>query len=866
MSYTITRLARVELFFLGGEVMLPNKTLMSMTVVGLFLMAAWGQAQSAPAPKILQVSPIGGQAGSTFELTIAGSDLDKAEGLHFSFPGAKVEIVGASKVEPVDPKKKPPQGMKGPGPQVSQNFKVTLPAKMPLGIHDVRVVTKGGVSNPRAFVVSDNKEELEKEPNDNVDKAQKVDLNTSISGVISAPVDVDYFQFTGKKGQRVLLSCLATSVDSKLPAQIELYTAGDKFLGSNRAYQNNDALLDVTLPEDGSFLVRLFSFTYTQGGPDYFYRLTITTGPWIDAVIPAAVEPGKESKLTVYGRNLPKGTSDPTSVVDGRMLEKITVGVSADAKAQALLSYHGHVSPGASGLDGFTFTLNSGAGTSNPYLLGFARGPAVLEGDKNDTTETAQTVTAPCEITGRIEKKGDRDYFSFSAKKGQVLNLELISERRGAPTDLYFELFSVKDGKANLIVKQEDTPDVFGVQFPNPTYDPSAYRFVVPADGTYQVLVTSLEAFTQFGPRHVYTMRIAAEEPDFRLIAMPASNQGPDAVILGQAGHQAYSLFVYRMGGFSGDIIVSGENLPAGVTMKPQVVAGNQIKSAFVVSAAPEAPPSVSPLKLIGTAVIGGKKVNREVRSATITWPVQQQQGNVPTIGRLDRELMLAVRDKAPYSLAIEKDKIVLPQGDKLSIPVKISFGDFKGNITLTAAALPTGMVMQPLTIGPGKDTVQLTFDSKATVLPGNYTVVVRGQTQDPKGKPPTKPGGAPNIVQAAPPVTVSIVPKQLAKLAAPGNLKVGQGKEADLVVKLSRQFDYAGAFKVELVAPPGVKGISADPVTLKAGEDDAKLVVRVAKDAPPGQSPTVVVRATALFNDSIPVVHEAKVTINIGK
>ena len=46
---------------------------------------------------------------------------------------------------------------------------------------------------------------------------------------------------------------------------------------------------------------------YTQGGPDYFYRLSISTAPWIDAVFPPVVEAGKATQVTIYGRNLPGG-------------------------------------------------------------------------------------------------------------------------------------------------------------------------------------------------------------------------------------------------------------------------------------------------------------------------------------------------------------------------------------------------------------------------------------------------------------------------------------------------------------------------------------------------------------------------------
>ncbi len=847
--------------------MLPTRTLLIAVVAGL-LSGNSVQAQTLPASKISHVSPSGGQIGSTFELTVTGSDLDKAEGLHFSFPGAKVEMVGSTEKAPPDLKKKGGGGMRAAGPQLNQKFKVMLPTKAPLGIQDIRVVTKGGVGNPRAFVISDMKEILEQEPNDNVDKPQKVDLNTAVSGVIATPTDVDYFQFAGKKGQRIILSCLTTSIDSKLPAQLELYTSTDKFLGSSRGYLNNDALLDITLPEDGNYLVRLFAFTYTVGGPDYFYRLTVSTAPWIDFVVPAVIEAGKESQVTVYGRNLPKGIADPATMVDGKVLEKLTMTVKApgDPKATQRLAYNGLVLPNAAALDGFELRVSNDSGTSNPYLIGFAHGPVTVANRNNGTPETAQPIQVPGEVAGQLLSKGERDYYKFTAKKGQVLNFELYSDRLGAPTDLYLEIFRENDGKHVLITKQEDTPDSFGNQFPSPTYDPPGYKFVAPADGTFGVQVTSLEAYSQFGPRHVYTLSIRPDEPDFRLIAMPATNQTPDSVTLGQAGHQAYTVFISRARGFTGDIILSAEQLPPGVTMKPQVIAGNQKQAAFVVSAAPEAPPTVAAIKVVGTAVVNGQKLVREVRGATITWGTVQQQQNIPMIARLDRELVLAVRDRAPYRLNLDKDKVTVLQGDKLTLPIKVAFGDFKSNVSIVALALPTGMVLQPITVTPAKDAVQLTFDSKTTVLPGNYTLVLRGQTLDPKAKPATKPGGPVNIVQAAPPISVTVVPKQLAKLVVPNNLKVSLAREADLVVRLGRQFDYAGTFKLELVLPPGTKGITADVVTVKGGEEEGKLTIRAAAGATAGQSSNAVVRATTMFNDSVPVVHEAKVSLVVTK
>ena len=799
---------------------------------------------------------------STFHL-VTGSDVDKAEGLHFSFPGVVVEVSGSAEpVNPVDMKKK-----KQVETQLRQKFKVTLPAAAPLGIQDVRVVTKGGVSNPRAFVVSDMKEVVEKEPNDNVDKAQNVEINTSISGVIATPVDVDYYQFAGSKGQRVLLSCLTTSIDSKLPVQVELYTAQDKFLGSGRGYQNNDALLDVTLPEDGDYLVRLSSFTYTLGGPDYFYRLTITTAPWIDAIVPAVVEAGKDATVTIYGRNLRNRIADPSTVVDGKALQKSVVVFRppSDPKDEQRLFYNGLVMPGASALDGFEVRSVNGSGTSNPYLLGFAPGPVTIDNERNGTPETAQPVQVPGAIAGALQKKGDRDHYAFTAKKGQVLNFDLLSDRLGAPTDLYYELFTLKNGKRAVITKQEDTPDNFGVQFPIATVDPPNYRFVAPADGTYYVLISSLEAASQFGPRHVYTLNITGDEPDFRLIAMPVSNQGPDAVTLGPMGHQAFDVFVWRLRGFTGEITLSAEELLPGVTMAPQVIAGNQKQAAFVLSADSEAPPAVGAIKVVGTALIKGRKVVRDVRGATITWGLPQQQ-NIPMIARLDRELVLAVRDPAPYHLHLDKDRLAVVQGGKLTVPLRVIFEQFKGNVSLSAIALPPGMVMQPMTVAPGKDTVAVIFDTKTTVLPATYTLVLRGQSQDPKGKPPTRQGAPPNLIQASPPISVTVVPRQLAKLTVPGNLKVSAGEEVNLPVRVQRQFEYGGTFQIEVIVPPNAKGITALPLTLKAGEDEGMLVVQADPETTVGQTLALIVRATALFDDTLPVVHESKVNLVVAK
>ena len=100
-----------------------------------------------------------------------------------------------------------------------------------------------------------------------------------------------------------------------------------------------------------------------------------------------------------------------------------------------------------------------------------------------------------------------------------------------------------------------------------------------------------------------------------------------------------------------------------------------------------------------------------------------------------------------------------------------------------------------------------------------------------------------------------------------PPNANAKLGTQAKVVVKVNRLFDYPGEFKVELVLPPNTKGVSAPEVTIPAGKDEAELVITIDSDAGSvGNKAGLLVRATAMFNGSVPVKHEAKFAINVQK
>ncbi len=872
---------------------------MRRIVLGLLILVVCGYAAAQPppglpSPRVQYVAPLGLKAGSSVEIVLTGFDVEDPTGLLFAHPGLKGEFVpppAAPTPDPKDPKKTVPPPKAPPGGP--HKFKITATGDVPPGHYDLRFVGKWGVSNPRTFAVSDQIEVSEKEPNNDVAEAQKIDLGTTASGVIANATDVDYFAFTGKKGQRVVVSCLASGIDSKASPLVEVYE-GTRKLAANRNYRDNDALADVVLPSDGEFLVRVCQFTYTAGGPDYFYRLSVSTAPWIDAVFPPVVEPGKATPVTVYGRNLPGGAPADGYAADGRPLEKATVTITAPANTGKLDSAT-RVDPVSALQDGFGYTLKGPGGASNPVVVYFAREKLTVSAKSAATPETAPVVNTPGEVAGFLANRGQRDWIAFNGKKGEKLVFDLAAERIGSSGDFFFSVRDGKDAKRDLSGEQDDDNDSLHPSgFFTRTADPAPYTFTVPEDGKYYVTIGCRESGYLNGPKAAYRLRIAPAAPDFRAVVMPYSRFFQTGSAVWQGGTQAYWVFAHRTDGYSGTIDVTCEGLPAGVTALPLTIGPGARWGVLLLKVAPTAAPATAALKvnLTGTDA-AGKKLVRAARPASVTWGTNQPDQNVPVVSRLDQQLVIAVRaEKAPFAISADVPNatikpangkeaktggplIVLKQGEKASVPVKVEWAIAdKQNVTLVAEPMAVNQQAQPLTAAfagqPTKDKAEavMNLDAKANAVPGTYSLVIRGTSQVPFSKDPMAKKGANVPAETfAAPVPVLIVPTALGKFTTgplPNNtLKLGSTTE--LPIKVDRMYDFAGEYKVTFVPDKGATGATAEPVTIAAGKDETKLVLKVAADAKPGALAGVVT-VTATYAGKYPVVYENKVNFNLAK
>ena len=567
-------------------------TITSLVIVGPLTCGLPAVAQ-LPQARLSSLSRPGVRSGESAEITLRGTDLEGVTQLWFDHPGLKATHVK------------------------DLTFRITSSPDIPLGHHDVRAVGTFGVSNPRTLVVSDRPEMIEVEPNNTPDKATPIVVGTVIFGEISAATEIDCYSFDGKKGQRVFLDLQAERIDSRLDATLRVLNATGTELAESRDVFGADPFLDLTLPADGRYLIKVHDAVYA-GSAEHVYRLLVDEGPHPDAILPLAATPGSTGAYTLVGRNLGTGaTADAALKVDGRPLEHLTLSISVPATDSFDTNHIRRYVPSAAGVPrpefDYAFTRLSQRGeapvTSGPFAIAAVLGTIILEKEPNNEEAQAQTVVPPCDISGTFGVPGDVDLYRFQGRKGEVWKIEAIAERQGSladpaldPEGRYQGTTSARPGQCRRLARRRR-----GARFNTQSVD-AEVRFQVPDDDLYQVQISDLYASQRGDPRLTYRLVIRPEKPDFQIVLVPNSAAGIDAVTIRAGGRTSAYVAAIRLDGFAGPIRVEATDLPPGVQCDPVVIGQGQVLTPIVFEAAENAKSGLGSVSLVGLARFGDRK------------------------------------------------------------------------------------------------------------------------------------------------------------------------------------------------------------------------------------------------------------------
>ncbi len=220
-------------------------------------------------------------------------------------------------------------------------------------VRHISVKKSGYRSNAMPFALDRIGDRLEVEPNDTPAQAQPIHLPIWMNGRIQQVGDVDFFAFSGKKGDSVSVEVAARRLNSPLDSVIELTGPGLEtpvrnddnvdtgenhlFLGAGLVTHHADSYLLQKLPATGIYYLQIGD-TQSKGGNDYAYRLRISP-PHPDFKLymdPSGLKiaPGETDAFTVRTIRIDgfdgRIQLEPKTLPDGFSMSKAIVAAGSD--------------------------------------------------------------------------------------------------------------------------------------------------------------------------------------------------------------------------------------------------------------------------------------------------------------------------------------------------------------------------------------------------------------------------------------------------------------------------------------------------------------------------------------------------------
>lgn len=618
-----------------------------------------------PTAKLQSLSPPGGQAGTTVDITAGGGDLDEASQLVFSHAGITAEVIQA------------PPGPWDSQPSISYGkFKVTIAADVPPGSYDAWVLSRYGESNPRSFVVGSLPEVADNGGNRVVTTPQVVAMNSVVNGIYDAN-SVDYYSYDFEEGQRVLIECVAEQIDSRADPLVWVIGPDGREHSRDNNTSGHDAVIDMPIKTSGKYTIATRDVVFGGGG-DFFYRLKVHVGPRVEFVFPPAGQAGTTGKFTVFGRNLPGGQPTEFVLANGDVLQQLAVDAAVPASPTSLGSL-GRLSSKQLSLDGEPISL----GAAGSHWIAVTADPVILEtAVANDTEATAQAITVPSEVAGQFYPARDRDWYSFAAKKGEVYWIDIVSHRLNVSSDPALTVMRVDENASAQVAAVDDTGDrAAKLQgFFDTSSDDPIYRFVPDRDATYRVLARDQFGGTVKDASRIYRLRIRREAPDFQLFAAPQQLKVANAnqilhstIAIRKNETVLLQVQTNRLGNFTGEIKLALEGLPDSIAVTNTVIPAGQNGTWVSLTAKADAQPWVGPIKIVGSSDIAGTAVARECRAGCVVWDTANKTTE-PAIYRIADQLRLSiVNEMQPGAVAPAQLEITTSRGGTVDVPLKLA-------------------------------------------------------------------------------------------------------------------------------------------------------------------------------------------------
>ena len=655
---------------------------------------------------------------------------------------------------------------------------VKIAPECSLGEHHFRLRTASGLSELRTFFVGPFPVVSEIEPNNVPAKAQKIDLNTTVTGVITGE-DVDCFAVDVKKGERLSAEVEGMRLGRGVfdPRLSLLDTNGAAVADVDDTWlAMQDPFLSLVAPRDATYILQLREATYGGNG-DCHYRLHVGNFPRPTSVYPPGGKAGDTLALTFY------------SEATGEFVQESKLPETPQEKSGVFAELDHLPAP-------------------SPNWIRVSPFPNVLSSGQTPDRDHATVVELqpPFALNGTISRKGEEDWFRFPASKGMPLEVNVYARQLRSPLDSVLEIF---DTKGRSLAANDDAGGA-----------DSALKFTPPETTNYFVRIR--DTLGRFGRDFTYRIEITPAAPGIAVkIPEVARNDTQSRQFIAvPRGNRFATLMSAKRANFNGELRFELPGLPPGVTLSADSVPPNVDAEPLVFEAAPDAPIGGKLLDLIAAGTNASGCVTGHFRQEV---ELVEGPNNTSYYGTRVDQLCVAVVKEAPFQLRIVEPKVPLVQAGSMALEIVAERKPgFDEPIELQMVWNPPGVNSQSeATIPKGATNINYPLNAGASAEAHTWKIAVLGHA--------TVEGGQVYVstqlsgLEIAPPFVAGKIK----------TLVANPGKAATLTVDLQQLKSFDGKAKIRLLGLP-------DKVTAQETEitrDDQKISFDLTVDpkCPPG-------------------------------
>jgi hypothetical protein len=163
----------------------------------------------------------------------------------------------------------------------------------------------------------------------------------------------------------------------------------------------------------------------------------------------------------------------------------------------------------------------------------------------------------------------------------------------------------------------------------------------------------------QGGDAYGYRLEVTtAAAPDFKLTVTP------DTLNIPKGSAEVLTIRAERLNDFAEEISLRVEGLPVGVTASSGKIGKGLVQDQITLTAASDVSLKGFPLRVVGTAAVGGETMER-VAEPTEMGP--EGQNGRPTVFQV-----AGVQEAVPYGVTVEPQAVTLTPGAKVKLTVKL--------------------------------------------------------------------------------------------------------------------------------------------------------------------------------------------------